>query len=261
MRNLALLSAALLPLLGGCVSNTCDYPTATIRWQLQRFDGAPRGCLAAPGSLDPDITFVDIYVGNSQPLSFRCSDGAASLDMSGYQPGSYPVTVEAVDAGGEIYYRDLFRISVSDCGGDTNLAVLGEGLLNLDYHFGAPGTAADVCYGSGSGSIWFDLLDEVTGRPITNITTATSTASPSWRDHYACGDPVQFAVPFGTYTLRGIQEVVAPLTSAPLSVAESCSPTSATVDRLGTATVTYLTPSYLMPPAVGAAACYPDAAP
>jgi hypothetical protein len=72
---------------------------------------------------------------------------------------------------------------------------------------------------------------------------------------------VQFPVPWGTYTLLGIQEVVAPLTATPLSVAESCSPTRATVDSLGTATVTYLTPSYLVPPAIGAAACYPNAAP
>jgi hypothetical protein len=263
MRSLALAAVASLPLLGGCIAHPCDAPTEVIHWQLQNYDASSRGCLAASGSLDPDIAYVDVYIGSgtSRPLSYNCTDGAAYLDMSAYAPGSYPVTVEGVDAGGTIYYRDQFNILVGQCGGGTDLAVLREGLLNIDYHFGAPGTAADLCYGSGTGYIWFDLWDEVANQAISSITTLTSTAAPSWRDRYACGDLVEFPVPFGTYTLRGIQEVVAPLTTAPLSVAESCSPTSATVDRLGSATVTYLTPPDLVPPAAGAAACYPGAAP
>jgi hypothetical protein len=262
MRSLALAAVTLLPLLGGCVATPCDPPTEVIHWQLQSYDGSSRGCLAASGSSDPDIIYVDVYVnGSSRPLSFNCADGRAPLDMSGFAPGSYPVTVEGVGAGGSIIYlRDQFNITVGQCGAGTDLAMLREGLLNLDYHFGTPGTAADVCYGSGTGYIWFDLWDEVANQAISSITTRTNATAPSPRDQYACGAQVEFPVPFGTYTLRGIQEVVAPLT-APLSVAESCSLTSATVDRLGTATVTYLTPPYLVPPVAGAAACYPDAAP
>jgi hypothetical protein len=259
MRSLALAAVALLPLLGGCIATPCDPPTLTFRWTQRDQNGALSDCITA------GTPSVDVWIAGATHSvlagSFRCLDGVGTVDVSGFTPGGYTATVEGVASDGTIQDRGIFPVAVNDCGVALYAPELGQGLLNIDYHFGTPGTAADVCYGSGTGYIWFDLWDEVANQAIFSISTATSTVPPSRRDQYACGAQVEFPVPFGTYTLRGIQEVVAPLTTAPYSVAESCSPTRVTVDRLGNATVTYLTPPDLVPPAAGASACYPGSAP
>jgi hypothetical protein len=257
MRTLALLAITSLPLLGGCVSTVCDPPTARFAWSLQDTNGSGWSCAQA------GVAQVDVYIGHGvSPVTFRCADYDGTIDVSGLAPGRYPTTVEGVDSTGTIIDRAQFDVAVGNCGGTTYAPVLGEARLQIDYHFGTPGTGADTCYGGGAGYMWFDLWDDVAGQPLSSITTATSTAYPSWRDHYACGAPgpaIMFSVPFGSYTLKGIQEVVSPL-SAPAAVAETCSPTTVTVDRLGVGTITYLTPLYLVPP-TSALACYPGAAP
>jgi hypothetical protein len=259
MRKLALLAIASLPLLGGCVSQVCDLPTASFSWALQDTNGSGWNCTQA------GVAFVDVYIGSAAAVRFHCTDYGGTIDVSGLTPGRHPTTVEGVDSTGVIIDRAQFDVVVGDCGGTVYAPVLGEAVLQIDYHFGTPGTGADLCYATaGTSFMWFDLWDDVAGQALSSITTATSTTYPSWRDHYACGalgPPISFSVPFGSYTLKGIQEVVSPI-SAPAAVAESCTPTTVTVDRFGVGRVTYLTPTYyLAPPALGAAACYPGAAP
>jgi len=252
MRHLALLAFASLPLLGGCFVQPCDGPTATISWTLQNTSGVEWNCAAA------GVATVDVYIGSAGPVSFRCADYQGVVDLSAFAPGTHQATVEGIGADGVIYDRAQFNVTVGDCGGGRYNPVLGEAMLDIDYHFGpTPGT--DVCYGGGQGYIWFALWDEVAGAWLSRITTSSSTAFPSWRDHYACGTSVQFPVPFGSYTLQGIQEVTSPLTT-PTAVAETCTATGVVVDHLGVGTVTYLTPPYLLPPS-SALACYPGAAP
>lgn len=230
MRKLALLAVAFLPLLGGCVSDTCSYPAATIHWTLQSYDGSRRSCLAAVGSLDPDIAYVDVYIGTASPVRSSCFDGAVVIDTSRFAPGTYPATVEGVAADGvTIYDRAQFNLTVSDCGNRDYFPVLGETLLNIDYHFGVPGTASDVCHG---GSMWFALYDEVAKGYITVVDANQGT----WRDYYTCPANIEFAVPFGTYTLDWIQEVVNPLT-APNPVQQACR--QAPVDAMTSGTVSY----------------------
>jgi hypothetical protein len=254
MRKLALLAVVTMPLLGGCVAQVCDVPTASFSWTLQDANGVGWSCAVA------GVSYVDVYVGHGvAPVTFRCADYGGAVDLSGYAPGRYPTTVEGVDAGGIILDRAQFDVTVGECGGGLYYPVLGEALLAIDYHFGTPGTAADTCYGGGLGSMWFALWDEVASQYLSIIGTSSSTAPPSWRNHYACGAPIQFPVPFGSYTLQGIQEVVSPIT-APMAVAEACTATGpVVVDHTGVGTVTTLTPPYLAAP--GATACYAGAAP
>jgi hypothetical protein len=255
MRKLALIALASLPLLGGCVSKVCDLPTADFSWTMQDPNGIAWNCT------DAAVNYVDVYIGSASPVRFNCTDYGGTIDVSGFTPGSYWTTVEGVGAGNLIYNRAQFNVAVGDCGGGRYYPVLGEAVLRIDYHFGST-LATDVCYGGGAGYMWFDLRDEVTGQPISKIDTASSTSPPSWRNRYACGSPIEFPVPFGSYTLLGIQEVVSPLTGSATSVAESCSPAGpVVVDHLGVGTVTNLTPPDLAPPAAGAPACYPGAAP
>lgn len=203
MRKLALLSVALLPLLGGCVSsvsNSCDYPTATVHWRLTDTAGAAWGCGAA------GVASIDVYIGSAQPLRFKCVDGGGIIDLRGFAPGTYPTTVEGIGADGIIYDRAQFDLTVSDCGNRQYYPVLGEATLTIDYHF-----SPDVCHG---GYMWFSLYDEVASSPIATVNFDTLPAS--WKSNYGCwdssgaGTPIQFSVPYGDYTLAWIQEVMNP---------------------------------------------------
>ncbi len=224
MRKLAILAAAVVPLLSGCVSNVCDLPTATFHWSLQDASGAPWGCGAAA------VTYVDVYIGNARGVRFNCLDGAGVIDVSGFAPGTYPVTVEGVAADGTIYDRALpFNVAVGSCGGSAYYPVLGEANLNVDYHF-----TPDVC--TAGAYMWFALYDEVAGNYISVVDAGSSAA---WKTTYGCysaggGTPLTFPVPFGTYTLAWIQEVTNPLTS-PAAVQQACVQPAFVVDAAGTA--------------------------
>jgi hypothetical protein len=247
MRKLALLAVALVPLVSGCVSSTCDIPTVTIDWRLQDPDGNSWGCGAA------SVAFVDVYIGTAHSIRYNCSSGGAVIDVSGFAPGGYPVTVEGVDVNGLILDRALFSVTVGDCGDHYYVPVLAEGRLEIDYHF-AP---ADACHG---GYMWFALRDDTTGKDISIIDAATPVVPPDyvvWQTYYGCystagGTPLRFPVPYGPYTLRGIQEVGNPLTS-PVSLYETCTPSGFTISAPG---ITSFTPPDLLQTLPGAPACF-----
>ncbi len=224
MRNLALLSAALLPLLGGCVANICDYPTATISWRLQDANGVGWTCA------DAGVSTVDVYFnGTAVGPRFACTGYGAIIDLGGIAPGSYEAIVEGTDSSGTIWNRsNPFTVTVSDCGDRRYAPVLGEGLLDIDYHFGAAGSAGDVCHG---GSMWYGLYDEVAGFYISGVDYNTPQGPPPdnivYQDYYGCydaagGRPLQIAVPFGTYTLAWLQEVTNPRSPSYAAVQQAC---------------------------------------
>jgi len=205
MNKLALAAAALLPLVSGCVSSTCDVPTVTIDWALQDVNGARWDCGAA------GVAYVDVYFdGTNWSARYDCAAGGALIDVSGFAPGAYPVTVEGIGSDqATIYDRAQFNVSVQECTGSAYYPVLGEGQLEIDYHF-----SPDVCHG---GYMWYALYDEVAGQYISAVYFDTQPAS--WKDYYGCystagGTPLSFPVPYGRYTLAWIQEVMNPL--APL---------------------------------------------
>lgn len=243
MRKLAILAAALTPLLGGCVASVCDVPTVTIHWQLQDANGAGWSCYTA------GVSWVDVYVGGGRGVRFPCSDGVGVVDVSGLAPGAYPTTVEGIASDGKtIYDRALaFDVTVADCGNAVYYPVLGEGTLEIDYHF-AP---TDACHG---GYMWFALRDETAGADISII---DGNSTPYWQTYYGCysvggGTALRFPVPFGPYTLRGIQEVANP-TTAPVSLYEMCSPSGLSVLAPG---LNVFTPPSLTATAPGAPACF-----
>jgi hypothetical protein len=219
MRKLALLSVALLPLLGGCISNVCDYPTATISWRLQDADGNPWNCSAA-GVTDVDVYFNGTRVGPH----FACNAGGAVIDLGGIAPGTYEAIVEGTDSNGTIWNRsNPFTVTVSDCGDRRYAPVLGEGWLNVDYHF--TGSGGDVCHG---GFMWYALRDEVANNWIRFVDASSVPVAPDFigKDYYGCFDPaggraLKIQVPFGTYRLAWIQEVLTPLTT-PNPVQQAC---------------------------------------
>jgi hypothetical protein len=207
MNKPALLAAALLPLLGGCISNTCNYPTVTLQWSLQDLNGLSWKCGPA------GVSTVDVYINDALVANRPCTDYGATIDVSHLAPGPYPVVVEGLGADGYIYDRSLpFDVSVGECGDSYAAPVLGEALLDIAYGF-----SPNVCHG---GYMWYALWDEVAGLYISVV----DAASGAYRDDYDCPGlvkPLQFSVPFGSYTLAWIQEVVDPLATA-VPVQQAC---------------------------------------
>jgi hypothetical protein len=222
MNKPALLAVALLPLLGGCISSTCDVPTVTLQWSLEDLNGLSWKCGPA------GVSTVDIYIGDAPVITRACTDSGAVIDVSAFAPGVYPVTVEGIGADGYIYDRSRpFTVTVGECGDSYAAPVLGEALLDIAYGF-----SPNVCHG---GYMWYALYDEVAGFYISVV----DAKSGSYRDAYDCPGLVtslQFSVPFGTYTLAWIQEVVDPLVTA-VPVQQACVQPS--VDVTGPGTVLY----------------------
>jgi hypothetical protein len=209
MNKLALAAAALLPLVSGCVSSTCDYPTVTIDWALQDVNGVRWDCGSAA------VAYVDVYFdGTSWSARYDCSAGGALIDVSGFAPGVYPVTIEGIGSDqSTIYDRAQFDVTVHECGGSAYYPVLGEAMLEIDYHF-----SPDVCHG---GYMWYALYDEVAGQYLSAV--YFDTQPDTWKDYYGCysatgGTPLSFPVPFGRYTLAWIQEVMNPLAAFEVDV-------------------------------------------
>jgi hypothetical protein len=172
---------------------------------------------------------VDVYIGTAPPVRSNCTDGGTVIDVSAFAPGSYPTTAEGIASDGvTIYDRAQFDLSVGSCGNTQYYPVLGEALLDVDYHF-----VPDVCHG---GYMWFALYDEVAANYISTVDAASA---PEWQSYYGCldsggGRPLQFSVPFGTYTLAWIQEVVNP-TTVPNPVQQACLQPSLDVQAAGIA--------------------------
>jgi len=223
MNRPALLAVALLPLLGGCISSTCDYPTVTLKWSLEDISGASWKCGPA------GVSTVDIYIGDAPVVTRPCADYGAVIDVSAFAPGVYPVVVEGIGADFYIYDRSRpFDVTVGECGDSYAAPVLGEALLDVAYGF----SPTNVCHG---GFMWYALWDEVAGFYISVV----DAASGAYRDDYDCPGqvkPLQFSVPFGTYTLAWIQEVVDPLVTA-VPVQQACVQPS--VDVTGSGTTLY----------------------
>jgi hypothetical protein len=206
---------------GVCAS--CSPPTATLSWTLQDANGSQWSCASA------GVSSVDVYFNGTRvgPHS-ACSSGGAILALTGIAPGNYEAIVEGTDSVGTIWDRsNPFTVTVSDCGDRRYAPVLGEGWLNVDYHFGTAGSATDVCHG---GFMWFALRDEVANNWISAVDASTPVGPPPgsivYQNYYGCydafgGRPLKVPVPFGTYTLAWLQEVQTPLTT-PNPVQQAC---------------------------------------
>jgi hypothetical protein len=232
MRSIALaLALTAAPFLSGCLAAPCDAPTVTIYWELADYLGNQNvSCNSVT------TTWVDLYIGPMQPVRVACTNYGTTIDVSNLAPGSYPVTVEGIDADGTtIWSRDQFPVSVGDCGGNaTYTARPGEGTLALDYFYPVGGT----CSG---GYMWYSLFDVVAKQTISAIYGASSTTD---KTRYLCGNyppppayQIEIAVPFGTYELDWIQEVVNPTTTA-VPVYQACGPISQAVTGVGVTPLT-----------------------
>ena len=193
MKRLAFVLAAAV--LGtGCnpVQDRCTG-TVSLQWDFQRPDGSvPTGtvnavCVAA------GVAFVDVFM-DGQPVDrFSCSEGGATIvDV---RSGQYLMTVEGVDAGDVIRYREEFNLDARSCGDPLIATRPAAGFVDLNYSL--PG---GVC-GASPSYLWFALRDAVTGHLHPESVDAANNPH-----RYTCPGDVIVSLPAGAYTLEWMEE-------------------------------------------------------
>lgn len=189
MKRLALLVAATASLAGmGCGSGPCTR-SVTVDWSggFLGSDNQLRPCTQA------GVIEVDLYI-NGDPNSLArvaCTAlGAQAVDLPG---GSTMITVEGVESGGRIAYRDERTVNTV-CGDLHVAAVPAEGTLALQYAF----SPANVCYATQPTYIWSKVWDDVANEAAFQD-TGTGPLN-------LCGTTLTYRLPAGSYTLLGVNE-------------------------------------------------------
>ncbi len=233
MKRLVLLAAAAL-LGSGCIvhNDHCNAPTLTVEWNgFTGGDGVARGCTAA------GVANVDIYMDGTFVSTWPCTDGGALI--TNVASGTYTLTVEGIESGGRIAYRDEFSATAGSCGDRLYQAQPAEGWVDVNYAFQGGGS----CVGSLSNPsfMWFSVFDQVAN----GVAAEVSEKTPGAETQYWCGvyannpDPslaahaLFFPLPAGTFTMRWIEE------RQPTStvVGASCTPFDFTVPGGTTTTI------------------------
>lgn len=189
MKRLALLLTAAASLAGtGCGSGPCTR-SVTVDWSggFLGADGSRLSCAQA------GVTEVDLYI-NGDPNSLArvaCTSlGAQAVDLPG---GSTMITVEGVESGGRIAFRDEPTVNTT-CGDVHVVAVPAEGTLALQYTF-AP---SNVCYATQPTYIWSKVWD--------NVANEAAFQDTGTGGQNLCGTALTYRLPAGSYTLMGVNE-------------------------------------------------------
>jgi len=193
MKRLALALAAAF--LGSGCTVTPDRCTGTVslQWDFQLADGTvPTGtvnavCMAA------GVAYVDVFMDGQPVDSFFCTDGGATIvDVAS---GLYFMTVEGVDAGGVIRYREEFDLDARSCADPLIATRPAAGSVDLNYSL--PG---NVC-GATPSYLWFALRDAATGHLHPESVDAANDPH-----RYTCPGNVIVPLPAGRYTLEWMEE-------------------------------------------------------
>src|SRR5512138_1156955 len=238
MKRLALSLAALVVGSGCIVSDThpvaCDR-NVTVEWpQFLAADGTTYpstvdGCARAA------IVAVDVFLDDALVDRFACSDGGVTI--TGVPSGSHTITVEGIEAGSRIAFRDDFVDSATTCGDRLVQAEPAEGFLDLQYSFGGGtciGTVANPSY------IWFSVYDQLAGQVTAEVGPASHLSD---QPRYKCGSPPVRPVlplPAGPYTVRWVEETVLNQDGQTFTVtARNCAPTPTSTSVTGATTTPF----------------------
>ena len=197
-------------LIGTGCGRRCDFPTLTVYWSFQS-SGAPLDCSQA-GVATMNILIDGQAVDTSQtgPIPCDFGDGVEGATLTGFTSGTYSVELDGLDASGHTLYTDTQNVSVSACG-DTQLnatlapVTVPAGNLNVAYSFAAGGSCTTPSSQSPYATtfIWYELVD-ANG----NVVSASDLATDPKANPCSTTTPT-FVIPnlpFGTYTLKGIEE-------------------------------------------------------
>jgi hypothetical protein len=230
MRRVLLLAATALLGSGCIVNNDCVGRTITVQWGTVRSGALVDVFTAGDGSLlscsQAGVAFVDIFMNGTPVDRWNCTDGGATI--TNVASGSYTLTVEGVEAGGRIAFRDEFPVNSTACGDQLVQAQPGEGWLDVNYAFQGGGScAANPSY------LWFSMHDDVASAVVAQVDQGSAPTQ------YQCGvyanpptsippNALFLPLPAGRYTLSWIEERI-PVTGGFALAGAYCSPTPFTV--------------------------------
>ncbi|HTN53679.1 MAG TPA: hypothetical protein VML50_14820 [Anaeromyxobacter sp.] len=177
MRRFALLIAASLGT--GCYTSPPCYGNGTITVSWPSFQPATGPAVTGCPS---GILEVDVWMNGAPVSAFSCTDGGATI--TDVPPGSYVLTVEGLNASGQILYRDEFSVTASStCGDVFTSATPGQGLVDLEYVF----SPTNACVTPPS-YMWFEIADLTLGNsgPTNVVAQVDDTTTPT---AYSCNVP------------------------------------------------------------------------
>jgi hypothetical protein len=193
----------------GCVfvDDHCD-PTVTIEWTT--FENAEG--FVTPSCATAGVEAIDVWVNGARVGVFDCFGPSGTVPLS---DGGNELRVEGIDALGRIAYRDWFSFDAPACGHNGTLQTNpAEGFVDVDYAF----SPVNACSAPPS-FIWLQVRDDVAGQ----IAFVENGVGAAQQCSLTAAAP-RYRLPFGAFTLVGIEEVV-PIGGGAFGVtAANCTP-------------------------------------
>jgi hypothetical protein len=218
MKRLALVLAAALSGTGCFVVDDDCFGTVTLQWDFERANGDVALCAGA------GVAYVDVFMNDALVDRFFCVDGGVTV--TDVRSGHHRFTVEGLDAGEAIRYREEFVVDARRCEDPFIATRPSQGTVVVDYSF----SPDNACFG-GPTFMSLQVRDDL----------ALSTAffePPTTGD--ACtvtGAAPAYVLPTGTFTLQWIHEMEALVGGGFQVRARDCSDRSFTVPPVGSTTV------------------------
>jgi hypothetical protein len=231
MRHL-LLALPLLASATGC-AEPCTSPALTVSWRFVLADGSGEaGCQTA------GVEQVSLWLdGVPAGLGMSCAQGSATF--AGQASGDHVFTIQGLSAGGAVLYQEWGALSVDGCGETRVTLRPGAGYLRIAY-----ATTTGSCSGAGDppapfGFIWYWVMDLDTGQLASSVNVSRyPDALPC---QTAAGQAeVNVRLPYGNYSLLGVQDVRYPLATNPTPIFQYCLPIPRTVHAPGLTSIDVL---------------------
>jgi hypothetical protein len=187
MKRLALVLAAALSGTGCFVHDDDCFGTVSLQWDFGRADGTVALCAGA------GVAYVDVFMDDVPVDRFFCVDGGVTV--TDVHPGQYRFTVEGLDGGEAIRYREEFVVDAR-CDDPFIATRPSQGTVVIDYSF-AP---ENLCFG-GATFMSLEVRDEIARGPAFVEPPATGPACD------VSGPAPAYVLPTGDFTLQWIHEV------------------------------------------------------
>lgn len=213
-RAIPSLAAAAALVASGCTSRDCFAPLLNVYWDtFTDSTGRSFNCSDAGSGVAGIQVFVDNQAQFATPV--KCipfpveSPGVEGVGLADFLPGTYQVEVQGLDVNGLVTYvaQTTAAVPSNTCNVqvrvDTNpVAVTGT----LDVAYSTSAACRTPTRGSPFNTtfIWYQLFDQNGQLASAADSTVNAQAIPCASTNQAFTIP---SLPFGNYTLRGLQEV------------------------------------------------------
>jgi hypothetical protein len=217
-RAIPFVAAAVALAASGCTTSHCDPAVVNVYWEtFTDAAGHPFNC----SDLGSGVGGVQVFVNGqaqfldpsgraSQPIPcVPFSNGTEGVGLVDFAPGTYTIDVQGYDTNGQVRWEDQQTLVIpgNTCGQtytvDTNPTAI-DGDLNVAYSFTGNCRTPTAASSFPTTFIWYELLDQNGQLASAANRSLNSQAIPCSNGSRTFTIP---ALPFGTYTVSGVQEV------------------------------------------------------